>query len=138
MGVTIYHNPSCQTSRKVLGFLRDAGIEPQIVLYLKEPPSAAKLAELLKRMKIVPRDLLRRRGTPYDELGLDDKGLSDEALIAAMVKHPILIERPIVVTEKGAVLCRPPERVYDVLPQKPAAAKAPAKTADKTASKKTK
>ncbi len=129
MGVTIYHNPSCGTSRKVLGFLRDAGIEPQIVLYLKEPPTKAALTDLLKRMKMTPRELLRRRGTPYDELGLGDASLSDAALIEAMVKHPILIERPIVVTEKGAVLCRPPERVTEILPGKTAAAKPAAKKA---------
>ncbi|MDP1911189.1 MAG: arsenate reductase (glutaredoxin) [Hyphomicrobium sp.] len=118
MGVKIYHNPSCGTSRKVLGFLRDAGIEPTIFLYLKTPPTKAELTELLKRMKIKPRDLLRRRGTPYDELGLGDEAFTDAALIDAMVEHPILIERPIVVTEKGAVLCRPPERVYEILPKK--------------------
>ncbi|MHB8884205.1 MAG: arsenate reductase (glutaredoxin) [Methylovirgula sp.] len=127
MGVTIYHNPSCGTSRKVLGFLRDAGIEPTIILYLKTPPTKAELTELLKRMKIKPRALLRRRGTPYDELGLGDEGLTDAALVDAMVEHPILIERPIVVTEKGAVLCRPPERVYEILPANQAAAKPAAK-----------
>lgn len=131
MAATIYHNPACQTSRKVLGFLRDAGIEPKIVLYLKDPPSEATLRDLLKKMKIKPRDLLRKRGTPYDELGLDNQSLDDAALIAAMVKHPVLIERPIVVTENGAVLCRPPERVYDVLATKPPAPKAPAKTTAK-------
>lgn len=129
MGVTIYHNPSCQTSRKVLGFLRDAGIEPTIVLYLKEPPTKALLTDLLKRMKITPRELLRRRGTPYDELGLDDPKLTDAALIDAMVKHPILIERPIVTSDKGAVLCRPPERVYEVIPGASGATKATAKPA---------
>ncbi len=129
MGVTIYHNPSCQTSRKVLGFLREAGIEPQIILYLKEPPTGAALTDLLKRMKMKPRDLLRRRGTPYDELGLGDQSLEDAALIEAMVTHPILIERPIVATDKGAILCRPPERVYEILPQQQAAAKAATKKA---------
>lgn len=133
MGVTIYHNPSCGTSRKVLGFLRDAGIEPQIVLYLKEPPTKAVLIDLLKRMRMTPRELLRRRGTPYDELGLGDESLSDAALIEAMVKHPILIERPIVVTEKGVVLCRPPERVYEILPGKKAAMKPVMKPAAKKA-----
>jgi arsenate reductase len=115
MSCTIYHNPNCSTSRKVLGFLRDAGIEPKIVLYLEDPPTKAVLTDLLKQMKITPRDLLRKRGTPYDDLGLDDPGLSDAALIDAMVKHPILIERPIVVSGKGAVLCRPPERVQEIL-----------------------
>jgi arsenate reductase len=127
MGAIIYHNPSCQTSRKVLGFLRDAGIEPKIILYLKEPLTAAAISDLLKKLKLKPRDLLRKRGTPYDELGLGDKNLDDAALIAAMVKDPILIERPIVVTEKGAVLCRPPERVNEILPQKQPAAKAAVK-----------
>ncbi len=125
MGVIIYHNPSCGTSRKVLGFLREAGIEPKIIAYLKQPPTKAVLSDLLKRMKMKPRELLRRRGTPYDELGLGDESLPDAALIDAMIKHPILIERPIVVTEKGAVLCRPPERVYEILPgKKPSAQKA--------------
>jgi arsenate reductase len=118
MNVTIYHNPSCGTSRKVLGFLREAGIEPKIVLYLKEAPTKTVLVDLLKRMKMKPRELLRKRGTPYEELGLDDASLTDEALIEAMSKHPILIERPIVVADKAAVLCRPPERVYEVLPGK--------------------
>jgi arsenate reductase (glutaredoxin) len=133
MTVTIYHNPSCGTSRKVLGFLRDAGIEPTIILYLKEPPTKAVLTDLLKQMKIKPRELLRRRGTPYDELGLSDETLPDAALIDAMIAHPILIERPVVVNEKGAVLCRPPERVYEILPGKSTAAKAAAKPAAKKA-----
>ncbi len=133
MSVTIYHNPSCGTSRKVLGFLREAGIEPAIILYLKEPPTKAALTDLLKQMKMKPRELLRRRGTPYDELGLGDDTLTDATLIDAMIAHPILIERPIVVSEKGAVLCRPPERVYDILPGKNAATKAAAKPAAKKA-----
>ena len=133
MSVTIYHNPSCGTSRKVLGFLREAGIEPAIILYLKEPPTKAALTDLLKQMKMKPRELLRRRGTPYDELGLGDDTLTDATLIDAMIAHPILIERPIVVSEKGAVLCRPPERVYDILPGKNAATKPAAKPAAKKA-----
>jgi arsenate reductase len=116
MTPVIYHNPSCGTSRKVLGFLREAGFEPKIVLYLKEPPDKALLTELLARMGMKPRALLRKRGTPYEELGLGDESLSDADLIEAMVKHPILIERPIVTTDKAAVLCRPPERVYELLP----------------------
>lgn len=116
MSLVIYHNPSCATSRKVLGFIRAAGIEPSIHLYLKEPLSKAALTELLAQMKIKPRALLRRRGTPYDALGLGDESLSDAALIDAMVKHPLLIERPIVTSETTAVLCRPPERVYELLP----------------------
>jgi arsenate reductase len=116
MSVTIFHNPACSTSRKVLELLHEAGIEPKIVLYLNDPPSKKELAALLGQMKMTPRDLLRKRGTPYEELGLGDMSLSDAALIDAMVTHPILIERPIVITAKGVVLCRPAERVYEVLP----------------------
>jgi arsenate reductase len=115
MKVVIYHNPSCATSRKVLGFIRDAGFEPTIIPYVKEPPTEAELKDLLARMKLSPRELLRRRGTPYDELGLGDASLSDADLIDAMVRHPILIERPIVVTDHGVALCRPPERVHTLL-----------------------
>jgi arsenate reductase (glutaredoxin) len=115
MNVTIYHNPKCSTSRKVLGFLRDAGIEPDIVEYLKAPQSKAKLKELLKQMGIAPRALLRKKEKLYAELGLDEVQLSDADLIAAMAEHPILIERPIVVSDARAVLCRPPERVYELL-----------------------
>lgn len=116
MALTIYHNPACATSRKVLGFIREAGIEPLIAPYLKEPPTKAVLTDLLARLQLKPRAILRRRGTPFDELGLGDESLTDAALIDAMVKHPILIERPIVATETKAVLCRPPERVYELLP----------------------
>lgn len=112
----IYHNPKCGTSRKVLGMIRDAGIEPRVIEYLKTPPTRAELTALLARMGITPRALLRRRGTPYDELGLDDPALGDDALIDAILAHPILIERPVVASPKGAVLCRPIERVRDVLP----------------------
>ncbi len=139
MKVTIYHNPSCATSRKVLGFIRDTGIEPKIIPYVKEPPTAAELADLLARMKLAPRDLLRRRGTPYDELGLGDESLSDAALIEAMVKHPILIERPIVVTDHGAALCRPPEKVHALLPGSstvPPPAKGTAATGDRATTRK--
>lgn len=115
-GVTIYHNPKCSTSRKVLGMIRDAGVEPQVIEYLKTPPSRAELVALLGRMGIKPRALLRRRGTPYDELGLDDPGKSDDALIDAIVAHPVLMERPVVTSAKGAVLCRPVERLRDVMP----------------------
>ncbi len=114
--VTIYHNPKCSTSRKVLGMIRDAGVEPQVIEYLKTPPSRAELVGLLGRMGIGPRALLRRRGTPYDELGLDDAGKSDDALIDAIVAHPVLMERPVVASAKGAVLCRPVERLHDVMP----------------------
>jgi len=112
----IYHNPSCSTSRKVLGMLRDAGAEPRIVEYLKAPPSRAELLDLLRGMEVTPRALLRRRGTPYDALGLADPSKSDEALVDAMLEHPILIERPIVKGPRGVRLCRPVERVYEVLP----------------------
>jgi arsenate reductase len=114
MSVTIWHNPKCATSRKVLDLIRKAGIEPRIVEYVKTPPSGAEIKAALKEMGIKPRDLLRRRGTPYEELGLDDKP-TDAELIAAMAKHPILIERPVVRSPKGARLCRPPERVQEIL-----------------------
>jgi arsenate reductase len=113
---TIYHNPNCGTSRKVLAMIRDAGEEPRIVEYLKTPPSRDELVDLLGRMEISPRALLRRRGTPYDELGLDDPTWTDDQLIDFMVEHPILIERPIVVTDQGVRLCRPAETVLDMLP----------------------
>lgn len=114
--VVIYHNPKCATSRKVLGMIRDAGVEPRVIEYLKTPPSRPDLVALLKRMGISPRALLRRRGTPYDALGLDDPGKSDDALIDAITEHPVLMERPVVSSKKGAVLCRPVERVREVLP----------------------
>jgi len=115
MTVTIWHNPKCATSRKVLGIIRAAGIEPSIVEYVKAPPSVAVIKAALKAMGMSPRDLLRRRGTPYDSLGLDDPELTDAALIAAMHDEPILIERPVVLSPKGARLCRPPERVLEIL-----------------------
>jgi arsenate reductase len=113
--VVIYHNPACATSRKVLGMIRGAGIEPRVVEYLKTPPNREELLDLLRRMGMTPRQLLRRRGTPYGELGLDDPARSDEALIDAIMAHPILMERPVVVGPGGVRLCRPPERVLDVL-----------------------
>lgn len=115
MAVTIWHNPKCGTSRKVLAFLRAKGVDPKVVEYLKNPPSAAEIRAMLKDMGIGPRDLLRRRGTPYNDLGLDDPKWTDSELIRVMVKHPVLIERPVVRTRKGACLCRPPERVRDLL-----------------------
>jgi arsenate reductase (glutaredoxin) len=114
--VTVYHNPACSTSRKVLGMIRDAGEEPGVIEYLKTPPSRAELMDLLQRMKMTPRELLRRRGTPYDELGLDDPEKTDDALIDAILAHPILMERPVVIGPRGVRLCRPAERVYEVLP----------------------
>lgn len=115
MTVTIWHNAKCATSRKVLDAIRKKGIEPRVVDYVKTPPSAAEIKSVLTEMGLKPRDLLRQRGTPYAELGLDDPGHSDAALIAAMARHPILIERPVVRTGKGARLCRPPERLNDIL-----------------------
>jgi arsenate reductase len=115
VAVTIWHNPKCATSRKVLDLIRAVDDDPLIIDYVKKPPSAAQIRAVLKEMRMRPRDLLRRRGTPYDALGLDDESLSDAALIAAMVKHPILIERPVVRGPKGTRLCRPPERVKDIL-----------------------
>lgn len=116
MDVIIYHNPACGTSRNTLGLIRNAGIEPHVIAYLNSPPTRAKLAELIGRMRISPRDLLRRKGTPYDELGLDDPQFTDDALIDLMIAHPILINRPIVVTDMGVRLCRPSEEVLDILP----------------------
>jgi arsenate reductase (glutaredoxin) len=116
MTVTIYHNPACRTSRNVLAMLRASGEEPEVIEYLKEPPSAERLKELLAEMGMTPRQLLRRKGTPYDELGLDDPKWSDEELIALMLAHPILIERPILVTPKGTIVARPSERALEVMP----------------------
>lgn len=115
MSVTIYHNPKCGTSRTVLGILNDRGLEPTVVEYLKTPLDKEQLRTLLKKIGIGPRELLRRRGTPYDELGLDDPSLSDAALIARMAEHPILMQRPVVVTDKGAKVCRPADVVKTIL-----------------------
>ena len=115
MTVMMWHNPKCSTSRKVLEIIRAHGIEPRIVDYANAPPTVAAIKLALKAMDMIPRDLLRRRGTPFDELGLDDKTLSDTALIEAMHAHPILIERPVVQSPKGTRLCRPPEVVEDLL-----------------------
>jgi arsenate reductase len=114
--IVIYHNPACGTSRNVLGLIRNAGIEPRVVEYLKTPPSRALLVELIGRAGITPRDLLREKGTPYAELGLGDTALSEEALVDAMMAHPILINRPLVVSPLGVKLCRPSEAVLDLLP----------------------
>lgn len=116
MTVTIYHNPQCGTSRNVLALIRNSGEEPEVIEYLKRPPARAKLIELIARMGISPRELLRRKGTPYDELGLDDPKFTDDELIDRMLEHPILINRPIVVTPQGVKLCRPSETVLDILP----------------------
>jgi arsenate reductase (glutaredoxin) len=119
--VTIYHNPDCGTSRNVLGLIRNAGIEPTIIEYLKSPPDRQTLLGLIKRMGTGVRELLRRKGTPYDELGLDDPKLTDDQLIDAMLANPILINRPIVVTSLGVKLCRPSETVLNILPAPQAA-----------------
>ncbi|TPJ72696.1 arsenate reductase (glutaredoxin) [Mesorhizobium sp. B2-7-1] len=116
MTITIYHNPQCGTSRNTLAMIRQSGEEPEIIEYLKTPPSRAKLVELIAAMGITPRALLREKGTPFDELGLADPKWSDDDLIDAMLKHPILINRPIVVTPLGAVLARPSEAVLPILP----------------------
>jgi arsenate reductase (glutaredoxin) len=116
MSVTIYHNPTCGTSRNVLGLIRNAGEEPCIIEYLKTPPSRGELAGLIERMGISVRDVLRRKGTPYDELKLDEPALTDDQLLDAMMAHPILINRPIVVSPLGVKLCRPSEVVLDLLP----------------------
>jgi arsenate reductase len=116
MTITIYHNPDCGTSRNTLAMIRQSGEEPVIIEYLKSPPSREKLVELIRAMDMPVRALLRQKGTPYHELGLDDPKWTDDELIDFMLKHPILINRPIVVTEKGVRLCRPSEVVLDILP----------------------
>lgn len=113
--VTIWHNPRCSNSRGALALLREAGIEPEIVDYLKTPPDAATLRALIARMGIAPRELLRGKEAVYAELGLDDPALDDEALISAMAAQPVLINRPIVETPHGAALCRPSEKVLELL-----------------------
>jgi arsenate reductase len=115
MSVTIYHNPDCGTSRNTLAVIRQSGEEPEVIEYLKTPPSRARLVELIKAMEIPVRALLREKGTPYAELGLADPKWTDDELIDLMLKHPILINRPIVVTPKGVRLCRPSEAVLDLL-----------------------
>ena len=115
--ITIFHNPQCGTSRNVLALIRNSGAEPTVIEYLSTPPSRDTLLGLIADMGIPVRELLRQKGTPYEELGLGDVRLSDDALIDAMLAHPILMNRPIVVTRLGTRLCRPSERVLDILPQ---------------------
>jgi arsenate reductase (glutaredoxin) len=115
--VVIYHNPNCGTSRNTLALIRHAGIEPQVIEYLVTPPSKETLKALLQKMSIRPRELLREKGTPYAELDLGNAKWQDEELIDHMLAHPILINRPVVVTPVGAKLCRPSELVLDLLPQ---------------------
>ena len=114
--IIIYHNPECGTSRNTLAMIQNAGIEPHVIEYLKTPPNRSRLVSLLARMGKTPRALLREKGTPYAELGLGDAALSDDQLIDAMIEHPILINRPIVVSPLGVKLCRPSEEVLDLLP----------------------
>ncbi len=116
MTITIYHNPACGTSRNTLAMIRQSGEEPFVIEYLKEPPTRGRLVELLAAMGISARELLRQKGTPYDALSLGDPKWTEEELIGFMLEHPILINRPIVVTPKGARLCRPSEAVLDILP----------------------
>jgi len=116
MSITIYHNPACGTSRNVLALIRNSGEDPEVIEYLRTPPSRDTLLSLIARMQIPVRDLLRRKGTPYDAMRLDDPALTDAQLLDAMMAHPILINRPIVVTPLGVKLCRPSETVLDILP----------------------
>lgn len=114
--VTIYHNPACGTSRNTLALIRNAGIEPEVIEYLKNPPDRPTLKGLIARMGIRPRQLLREKGTPYAELGLGEDRWTDEQLIDQMLAHPILINRPIVIASRGVRLCRPAEAVLEILP----------------------
>jgi arsenate reductase (glutaredoxin) len=113
--VTIYHNPDCGTSRNVLGLIRNAGVEPRVVEYLKTPPSREELVDLIRRAGLTVRDVLRQKGTPHGALGLGDPSLTDDRRLDAMMAHPILINRPFVVTDRGVKLCRPSETVLDLL-----------------------
>jgi len=117
--ITIYHNPACGTSRNTLALIRAAGIEPQIIEYVQDPPSRAMLADLIARAGLTPRQAMRNKGDVFDNLGLADQSLSDDALLDAMIAHPILIERPLVVSPLGVKLCRPSEQVLDLLPVGP-------------------
>jgi arsenate reductase len=116
MTATVYHNPDCGTSRNTLALIRHAGIEPTVIEYLKTPPSREELVRLIDEAMLMPREALREKGTPFAELGLDATGITDDAIIDAMLKHPILINRPFVVTPRGTRLCRPSEVVLDILP----------------------
>jgi len=116
MDIIIYHNPACGTSRNTLAMIRNAGIEPHVIEYLKTPPSREMLVQLLHRMELPIRALLREKGTPFAELGLGDPALTDDQLLEAMMAHPVLINRPVVVSPKGVRLCRPSEEVLDLIP----------------------
>ncbi len=115
MTTTIYHNPACGTSRKTLAAIRDAGVEPVVIEYLKTPPTREKLVALIEAMGVTPRDVMRDKAAPYHELGLGEGAWSDDALIEAMIAHPVLINRPIVESPRGTALCRPFERVFALL-----------------------
>lgn len=117
MDVIIYHNPDCGTSRNTLAMIRNAGIEPHVIEYLKTPPTRLLLRQLIDRMGVPVRNVIREKGTPYHELGLDDQSLTDDQLLDAIMAHSILINRPIVVSPRGVRLCRPSEAVLDLLPQ---------------------
>lgn len=116
MSITIYHNPACGTSRNTLAMIRNSGVEPTIIEYVKTPPTRAELVSLLHAMRMPARELLRKKGTPYEELGLDNPALSDDALIDYMVQYPLLMNRPVVITPIGTRLCRPSETVLEILP----------------------
>ncbi|WP_449413899.1 arsenate reductase (glutaredoxin) [Pandoraea soli] len=116
MKVTIYHNPDCGTSRNTLAMIQNAGIEPEVIEYLKNPPTRDRLVDLIERSGLSVRAVVREKGTPFAELGLGEQGVTDDQLLDAMMEHPILINRPIVVTELGVRLCRPSEVVLDILP----------------------
>ncbi len=117
MSITIYHNPACGTSRNTLAMIRNTGEEPVVIEYLKTPPDRATLKRLIAATGMTTREVMRRKGTPYDELGLDDPKFTDEQLVDLMLQHPVLINRPIVVTPLGTRLCRPSELVLDILPK---------------------
>jgi arsenate reductase (glutaredoxin) len=119
MNVTIYHNPDCGTSRNTLAMIRNAGIEPTVIEYLKTPPTRERLVELIGKSGLSVREVVRQKGTPYAELGLDAPSLTDDGLLDAMMEHPILINRPFVETPHGVRLCRPSEVVLDILPEAP-------------------
>ncbi|MCC2095457.1 MAG: arsenate reductase (glutaredoxin) [Hyphomicrobiales bacterium] len=116
MSITIYHNPACGTSRTVMGILREAGIQPNVIEYLKTPPSRQEMIDLLKQLNMSPREIIRTKGDLYGDLGLADQSLTDDQLLDALGEHPILMERPIVVSPKGVRVCRPADRVNDLLP----------------------
>ena len=120
-GITIYHNPKCSTSRNVLALIRNTGVEPEVIDYLQTPPTRETLVALIAQMAVPVRDMMRRKEALYEELALDNPALGDDALVDAMLAHPILMNRPIVVTPLGARLCRPSEAVLDLLPPQPAA-----------------